>query len=71
MPLQFLLTADATTRIHRYAHLETSGAKELVGTPVGQIVGRMNQVRPVREVVREMMEEFVDAVARVNRLVEE
>src|SRR5437879_937527 len=48
MPLQFLLTADATTRIHRYAHLETSGAKELVGTPVGQIVGRMSRVRPVR-----------------------
>src|SRR5206468_12870606 len=54
MPLQFMLTAEATTRIHRYAHLETSGAKELVGTPVGQIVGRMHQVRPVCEVVREM-----------------
>src|SRR5919201_1052661 len=71
MPLQFLLTADATTRIHRYAHLETSGAKELVGTPVGQIVGRMKQVRPVRELVHEMMTEFVDAVTRVRALLEE
>src|SRR2546422_9991383 len=71
MPLQFLLTADATTRIHRYAHLETSGAKELVGTPVGQIVGRMSRVRPVRELVHEMMTEFVEAVARGDALLEE
>jgi len=71
MPLQFLLNADATTRIHRYAHLETSGAKELVGTPIGQIVGRMSRVRPVRELVHEMMTEFVDAVARVHALLEE
>jgi NAD(P)H-dependent flavin oxidoreductase YrpB (nitropropane dioxygenase family) len=71
MPLQFLLNADATTRIHRYAHVPTSGAKELVGTPIGQIVGRMNSVRPAREVVRDMMTEFVDAVARVSALLEE
>src|SRR5439155_19990762 len=71
MPLQFLPTADATTRLHRYAHLETSGAKELVGTPAGQIVGRLNRVRPGRELVHEMMSEFVDAAARMHALLEE
>ena len=40
MPLQFMVTAEATSRIHRYAHVETSRAKELAGSPVGQIVGR-------------------------------
>ena len=66
MPLQFMLTADATTRIHRYAHSDRYGAKELVGAPVGQIVGRMNAVRPVREVIHEMVEEYLDTVARLS-----
>jgi NAD(P)H-dependent flavin oxidoreductase YrpB (nitropropane dioxygenase family) len=69
MPLQFMLTSDAISRIHRYAHVEGSGARELVGSPVGQIVGRMKSVRPVREVVYEMMDEFVDAVNRITALV--
>ena len=71
MPLQFMLTADAIQRIHTYAHVETSGAKELVGSPVGQVVGRMNSVRPVKEVVYDMMTEFVDAVNRVQTLLAE
>jgi len=71
MPLQFMLTADAIQRIHHYAHVEKLGAKELIGSPVGQIVGRMNSVRPVREVVYDMMNEFVDAVNRVSTLLTE
>jgi len=31
----------------------------------------MSRVRPVRELVHEMMTEFVDAVARVHALLEE
>jgi len=71
MPLQFMLTMDAIQRIHHYAHVETSGAKELVGSPVGQVVGRMNSVRPVKEVVYDMMNEFVDAMSRVQTLIAE
>src|SRR5262245_28329958 len=71
MPLQFMLTADAIQRIHHYAHVETSGAKELIGSPVGQVVGRMNSVRPIKEVVYDMMNEFVDAVHRVSALIGE
>ncbi len=71
MPLQFMLTSDAISRMHHYAHVETSRARELVGSPVGQIVGRMSSVRPVKEVVREMMEEFVDAVNRVEAILGE
>jgi NAD(P)H-dependent flavin oxidoreductase YrpB (nitropropane dioxygenase family) len=68
MPLQFMLTSEAITRMHRYAHVETSRARELVGSPVGQIVGRMTAVRPVREVVYDLMNEFVDAVNRMTAL---
>src|SRR5262249_35227998 len=66
MPLQFMLTADATARIHRYAHTEGSRARELLGTPVGQIVGRMNSVRAVRDVMYSLVEELGDAVAHVS-----
>ncbi|HJQ83182.1 MAG TPA: nitronate monooxygenase family protein [Candidatus Binatia bacterium] len=71
MPLQFMLTSEAIQRIHSFAHLETSGAKELIGSPVGQVVGRMTSVRPVKEVVYDMMNEFVDAVNRVSTLLED
>jgi NAD(P)H-dependent flavin oxidoreductase YrpB (nitropropane dioxygenase family) len=70
MPLQWMATAEAQTRMHRYAHLGHAGAKELVGSPVGQIVGRMNAVRPTREVIREMVEEYVDTVARMAEALE-
>ena len=71
MPLQFMLTVEAITRINRYAHVEGSGAAKLIGSPVGQIVSRMNAVRPVREVMYDLMNELVDAVGRMNALVEE
>jgi NAD(P)H-dependent flavin oxidoreductase YrpB (nitropropane dioxygenase family) len=56
MPLQFLLTAEATARIHR--HARATGHDELVTSPVGQIVGRMNQLRPVATVLDELRAEF-------------
>ena len=71
MPLQFMLTVEAITRINRYAHVEGSGAAKLIGSPVGQIVSRMNSVRPVKEVMYDLMNELVDAVGRMSALVEE
>jgi NAD(P)H-dependent flavin oxidoreductase YrpB (nitropropane dioxygenase family) len=68
MPLQFMATAEATTRIHKYAHLERFGAKDLAGSPVGQIVSRMNAVRPTRELIYEMVQEFVDTVGRMSEM---
>jgi NAD(P)H-dependent flavin oxidoreductase YrpB (nitropropane dioxygenase family) len=62
MPLQFMLTADAQNRIAR------SGQSELVGTPVGQIVGSMNSVRPVRDVIFDLMEEYVETTQRLESL---
>ena len=36
---------------------------------VGQVVGAMNTVKPARRVVLEMVEEFIDAVERLDTLV--
>ena len=66
MPLQFLATAEAHARIHRYSHLERSRARELAGMPVGQVVARMNSVRSSHELIYEMIDEFVDTVERLQ-----
>ncbi len=64
MPLQFMVTADAVSRTHRYA----SKAQAVAFNPVGQIVGTMNEVRPVREVVLQLVEEYLEAVERLESL---
>jgi NAD(P)H-dependent flavin oxidoreductase YrpB (nitropropane dioxygenase family) len=66
MPLQFMATARATQRIYRYAQTKKPGSAELLGTPVGQVVGQMNSVRPVKQVVHDLVNEYVDAIERVN-----
>jgi NAD(P)H-dependent flavin oxidoreductase YrpB (nitropropane dioxygenase family) len=71
MPIQPVLIGDAMRRIQRVAAKEGTGANELVTYFVGQVVGSMNTVQPTRRVVLEMIEEFVDAVERLNRLVQE
>jgi NAD(P)H-dependent flavin oxidoreductase YrpB (nitropropane dioxygenase family) len=64
MPLQFMVTADAVARGHRYA----DRAKDVMFNPVGQIVGQMNRVRPVREVIYDLVQEYLEAVERLQRL---
>jgi NAD(P)H-dependent flavin oxidoreductase YrpB (nitropropane dioxygenase family) len=70
MPLQMLAIWEAQARIGRAAHLERSRARELVGTPVGQIVGQMNHVRPAREVVYELVDECLDAMQKLGGMAE-
>ncbi len=64
MPLQFMVTADAVSRTNRYA----AKAQEVAFNPVGQIVGRMNEARSSREVIQELVEEYLDAVERLGSL---
>jgi NAD(P)H-dependent flavin oxidoreductase YrpB (nitropropane dioxygenase family) len=70
MPLQPILVAEATQRIDRAAHDPSSKAAQLSNYFVGQIVGSMNQVKPTGRVVLEMVEEFIDAIQRVNSMME-
>ncbi|WP_037679965.1 nitronate monooxygenase family protein [Streptomyces griseus] len=62
MPLQGLLVAEAVSRIQKYE------VEPLLGTPVGQIVGRMNSERSVQAVFDDLTRGFERAVDRVNRI---
>ncbi len=68
MPMQPILVDEAIKRIDRAAHKAGTGAERLSNYFVGQIVGQMNEVKPAARVVYEMVEEFIDAVERLNRL---
>jgi NAD(P)H-dependent flavin oxidoreductase YrpB (nitropropane dioxygenase family) len=62
MPLQNLLVSEAHRRLMH------SGEPDLVPMPVGQIVGRMNEVRPVAEVIASLVRETEEAMDRLNGL---
>jgi NAD(P)H-dependent flavin oxidoreductase YrpB (nitropropane dioxygenase family) len=70
MPIQPLLVGPALARIYRGAAKEGSGANQLATYFVGQVVGTMNAVKPAKRVVFEMIEEFIEAVERLDALVE-
>jgi NAD(P)H-dependent flavin oxidoreductase YrpB (nitropropane dioxygenase family) len=64
MPLQFMVTAEAVSRTHRYA----DKARNVAFNPVGQIVGEVKAVEPVRDVIMRMVEEYLDAVEHLNSI---
>ena len=70
MPLQFMVSSESTQRIARSVNIEGSRGKELTGSPVGQIVGQMNHVQPCREVIRDMVTEYLDTVEQMAKLSE-
>ncbi len=65
MPLQGMLHQKAARRFMR------AGNQKLTGYPVGQIVGRLDRVRATRDVVFEMVEEWIDTTERLGRLIED
>jgi NAD(P)H-dependent flavin oxidoreductase YrpB (nitropropane dioxygenase family) len=65
MPLQGLLWGEMARRVTR------SHTKELSGFPVGQIVGRMNKVRPTHEVVFEIVQEWIATTERMAAMLDE
>ncbi|MEQ1699072.1 MAG: nitronate monooxygenase family protein [Ilumatobacteraceae bacterium] len=70
MPLQPILVAEAQARISRAAHKPGSGAEALTNYFVGQIVGSMNESKPAAQVVFDMVDEFIEAVQSLGRLLE-
>ena len=62
MPLQNLLVSEAHQRLMR------AGRPDVVPMPVGQIVGRMNEVRPVAEVIKALLQEVDEALTRLEGL---
>lgn len=66
MPLQPLLVESARRRISRAATGGSPGAQRLINYFVGQVVGSLRTVKPARQVVYEMVEEYVDTVTRLS-----
>jgi NAD(P)H-dependent flavin oxidoreductase YrpB (nitropropane dioxygenase family) len=64
MPLQGMLVSEAMSRVHRYP----KPAQKVAFNPVGQIVGAMNEKLAVRDVLYTLVEEYVDAVDRLQQL---
>jgi NAD(P)H-dependent flavin oxidoreductase YrpB (nitropropane dioxygenase family) len=62
MPLQNILVSEAHERIQR------SADPEVVAMPVGQIVGRLNEVRPVSEVMADLLAELDRTLDRLHAL---
>ncbi|WP_433255877.1 NAD(P)H-dependent flavin oxidoreductase [Streptosporangium sp. CA-135522] len=66
MPLQMLLAESAMARIGQAADSGDPGAGELANYFVGQVVGQLNQIKPARRVVYDMIEGFAAAVERLQ-----
>jgi NAD(P)H-dependent flavin oxidoreductase YrpB (nitropropane dioxygenase family) len=64
MPLQTMLTASAQQRIRRSSAREGSGAQQLATYFVGQGVGLLDRVRPAKEVVADMVAEYLAVAER-------
>jgi NAD(P)H-dependent flavin oxidoreductase YrpB (nitropropane dioxygenase family) len=60
MPLQNILVSEAHQRMNESDNPDT------VAMPVGQIVGRMNEIRPVADIIAELVSGFEDATRRLD-----
>jgi NAD(P)H-dependent flavin oxidoreductase YrpB (nitropropane dioxygenase family) len=63
MPLQGLLFNQAARRFSRVQD------PRFGGSPVGQVVGQMNAVRPAKDVVFDMVSEWIDTVEQMSTMV--
>ncbi|MDT5298975.1 MAG: hypothetical protein QOG79_2217, partial [Mycobacterium sp.] len=60
MPLQNILVSEAHQR------MSESSDPTTVAMPVGQIVGRMNEIRPVADIIAELVQGFEAATKRLD-----
>jgi NAD(P)H-dependent flavin oxidoreductase YrpB (nitropropane dioxygenase family) len=64
MPLQMMVALDAVQRGHRYPE----AAKDVNFNPVGQVVGQMNRIERAADVVQRLVDEYLTACERLERL---
>jgi NAD(P)H-dependent flavin oxidoreductase YrpB (nitropropane dioxygenase family) len=60
MPLQNVLVSEAHQRMSQSSDPTT------VAMPVGQIVGRMNEIRPTADIMAELVSGFDEATLRLD-----
>jgi len=72
MPLQTMATTEALSRIGANLHNKGdagAAARELATTPVGQVVGAIGQIRSCRKIVQDFIDEYAEALGRIENLV--
>lgn len=62
MPLQGLVTMEMVQRTSMYA----DKSQDVAFNPVGQVVGRMNQILPAKNLIDNLIDEYVEAVERMH-----
>jgi NAD(P)H-dependent flavin oxidoreductase YrpB (nitropropane dioxygenase family) len=62
MPLQMMVAIEAVSRGHRYP----VQAKDVNFNPAGQVIGLATRVRKSRDVVLEMVAEYIEALEKVD-----
>ncbi len=62
MPLQNILVSEAHQR------MSLGSDPSAVAMPVGQIVGRMNEIRPVADIIAELVTGFEAATGRLDTI---
>jgi NAD(P)H-dependent flavin oxidoreductase YrpB (nitropropane dioxygenase family) len=62
MPLQNILVSEAHQRMNE------SGNPDTVAMPVGQIVGRMNEIRPVADIIADLVNGFEAATRKLDEI---
>ena len=63
MPLQGLVTADATRRVKRYAGV--ADTQKVAFNAAGQVIGMVNKVEKSKDVIYRLLEEYAEAVERL------
>lgn len=64
MPLQYMVTSEAVSRAARYASL----SQDVAFNAGGQVLGMVNEVRSTRDVIYTLVEEYLEAVERLQKL---
>jgi NAD(P)H-dependent flavin oxidoreductase YrpB (nitropropane dioxygenase family) len=62
MPLQNLLVADAHNRMN------SGDDPDTISMPAGQIVGRTNEIKPVEQIMAELISEYEETVSRLEKI---
>jgi NAD(P)H-dependent flavin oxidoreductase YrpB (nitropropane dioxygenase family) len=69
MPMQGLVSSDGMRRTSRYAAV--ADCQKVAFNPVGQVVGQINHIESCKDVIFRMVNEYVDALDKVNSLMPE
>jgi NAD(P)H-dependent flavin oxidoreductase YrpB (nitropropane dioxygenase family) len=69
MPMQGMVTSDGIRRTATYAGI--GDTQKVAFNPVGQVVGQLNEIESCRQVIFRLINEYVDALDRVNSLMPE